>query len=115
MKFKSLKTLSILGFASLTIISCGSKPKSISCDGLNILGATISYTADQEKISLITSFGDESIINFADIEEITVEGSKIIINDNDSYTELMIGKGPYELSLETCPKETTPAVQYFIP
>ena len=110
MKFKSLKTLSILGVASLTLISCGSKPKSISCDGLDFFGIPIAYTADQEKFVL----GDLTYI-FADMDEVTVEGSKIIINDNDPLTESILGKGPYELSLETCPTGMTPAVQYFIP
>ena len=44
-----------------------------------------------------------------------MEGSKIIINDNDPLTESILGKGPYELSLKTCPTEMTPVVQYFIP
>ena len=54
MKFKSLKTLSILGVASLTLISCGSKPKSISCDGYQMFGASFKFTADQEKIVIKT-------------------------------------------------------------
>jgi len=113
MKFKSLKALSILGLASLTLVSCGSKPKSISCDGLNFYGDPLSYTADQEKI-VINLGGSDFEQFFADKSEITVEGSKITINP-DKQAEGFLGKGPYELSLKTCPTGLTPAVQYFIP
>ena len=120
MNLKFLRNLSFLGLASLTLVSCGSKPKSISCDGINFFGP-ISFIADQEKIviyegDLPTNEGKEGYETiFADKSEITVEGSKIIINDNDPATASMLGEGPYELSLKTCPTGLTPAVQYFIP
>ena len=120
MKFKTLRNFSFLGLVSLTLVACGSKPKSIACDGLNFFGP-ISFRADQEKIVIYdgelpsdeNAEGFETI--FADESTVTVEGSKIIINDNDPMVEDFLGKGPYELSLKTCPTGLTPAVQYFIP
>ena len=91
-----------------------SKPKSISCDGIYFFGEPISYTADQEKIYMKLGEYDGTTI-FADKDEVTVQDSKIIINDNDPIVQSFIGKGPFELSLETCPTGLTPAVQYFIP
>ena len=110
MYLKSLKVLSFLSLASLTLVGCSSKPKSISCDGLNFYGIPISYTADQEKIFI----NNDYTINFADMDEVTVKGSKIIINNNDPIVESFLGKGPYELSLKTCPTGITPAIQYFL-
>tara|TARA_Y100000994_G_C15531711_1_gene376037 strand:- start:281 stop:694 length:414 start_codon:yes stop_codon:yes gene_type:complete len=103
MKFKSLKTISILGLTSLTLISCGSKPKSISCDGLDFYGTPISYTADEETF-VIKVDGKEyrnDLISFK--KRVTVDGSKIIVANEG------------EISLKECPTELTPAVQYFIP
>ncbi len=115
MKFKSLKTLSILGVASLTLISCGSKPKSISCDGYQMFGASYKFTADQEKIVIEETYEGKTSTStklFADNPAITVEGSKIIINDK-SFEDLL-GKAPYELSLKECAQGLTPAIQYFL-
>ena len=85
------------------------------------MGASFKFTADQEKIVIYegelptneNAEGYETI--FADKSEITVEGSTIIINDNNPLIESALGKGPYELSLKTCPTGLTSAVQYFIP
>ena len=114
MNLKALRNLSFLGLAGLTLVSCGSKPKSISCDGLNFYGDPLSYTADQEKI-VINLGGSDFEQFFADKSGITVEGSNIIINDNDPMVASFLGEGPYELSLKTCPTGLTPAIQYFIP
>ena len=64
MKFQFLKSLSILGLASLTLASCGSANKSISCDGIKVYDnleqaqddgmdriPLVSFTADQEKFT----------------------------------------------------------------
>ena len=117
MKFKSLKTLSILGLASLTLISCSSKPKSISCDGINWMGSSFKFTADQEKIIIEETYKGKTSTKtklFADNPAVTVEGSKIIINDDDPMAEAFLGKGPYELSLKECATGLTPAYQYFL-
>ena len=120
MNLKSLRNLSLLGLASITLVACGSKPKSISCDGLNFFGP-LSFKADQEKIVLYFSEkaskedddGDHKV-TFAERSEVSVEDSKIIVNP-DKLVEGILGKGPYELSLKTCPTGVTAAVQYFIP
>ena len=113
MNLKALRNLSFLGLAGLTLVSCGSKPKSISCDGLNFYGDPLSYIADQEKI--VINLGGSDLEQFFAVNSgITVEGSKITITP-DKEVEEFLGEGPYELSLKTCPTEVTPAVQYFIP
>ena len=127
MKFQFLKSLSILGLASLTLASCGSANKSISCDGIKVYDnleqaqddgmdriPLVSFTADQEKFNFNLDDGYSGTTIFAEKSQITVEGSKIIINDDSEYVRKYLGEGPYELSLETCPSNLTPAVQYII-
>ena len=129
MNFKALRNLSMLGIASLTLVACGSKPKSIACDGLELYGSTFSFIADEEKIVIYDGelpsnenkegyesiYADVKLKEYFEQSEITVKDSKVIINDNGEVVVGFLGKGPYELSLKTCPTEMTPAVQYFIP
>ena len=127
MKFQFLKSLSILGLASLTLASCGSANKSISCDGIKVYDnleqaqddgmdriPLVSFTADQEKFNFNLDDGYSGTTIFAKKSQITLEGSKIIINDDSEYVRKYLGEGPYELSLKTCPSNLTPAVQYII-
>jgi len=126
MKFKSFKDSSILGLVCFTLLSCGSANKSISCDGIKVYenlekaqdegwtkNPIVSFTVDQEKINVDFN-GNLYSTQFADKSEITVEDTKIIINDDRELARKYLGEGPYELSLETCPSNLTSAVRYFI-
>jgi len=102
MNFKILKGISILGLASLTLVACGSKPKSISCDGLDFYGSPLSYTADEEKV-VIKMNGSEYETKIANDTNVTLDGSNIIVGNEG------------EISLKGCPTKLTSAIQYFIP
>ena len=124
MKFKSLKTISILGLTSLTLISCGSniEPQSIACDGYtytvslenDMIFVPLSYTADQEKvIAKLPTLNEQYETKIKDDSEIKLnkDGTAIIFIDNYG-PKYGINYDP--LSLTSCPKKIDSAIQYFI-
>ena len=113
-KFSRGISISLIGLASLTLVAGETKAKNISCDGLDFWGSPISFKANKEKV-VIKMDDSEYETKITDKSEVTVEGSKIVIRANDEWMVEEFGKGPYELSLKTCPQELTPAIQYFIP
>tara|TARA_Y100000589_G_scaffold83935_1_gene77866 strand:+ start:727 stop:1128 length:402 start_codon:yes stop_codon:yes gene_type:complete len=124
MKFKSVKTISILGLASFTLVSCGSniEPQSIACDGYEYPTfveetykvVPLSYTADQEKvIAKLPTLNEQYETKIKDDSEIKLnkDGTAIIFIDNYGPK---YGVNYDPLSLTSCPKKIDSAVQYFI-
>ena len=107
---KFFKRLFAIGFASITLVSCGSKPTSISCETTGnvwFVGEKLSYSINKNKIQVNTGDPDIGKITIpidgeliklpgeAESIPIKFEDSSLVFKDVDLY-----GSVP----LDSCPK-----------
>tara|TARA_B100000524_G_C23537145_1_gene329963 strand:+ start:229 stop:621 length:393 start_codon:yes stop_codon:yes gene_type:complete len=107
---KFFKRLFAIGFTSITLVSCGSKPTSISCETTGntwFIGEKLSYSINKNKIQVNTGDPDIGKITIpidgeliklageAEVIPIKFEDSSLIFKDVDLY-----GSVP----LDSCPK-----------
>ena len=115
---KFFKKLLAISLASITLVSCGSKPKSISCNTTSSFwfsGAKLSYSINTNKIVINSVDPDtgkpykvtipiegESIKIFNETFPVTFEDSTLFINDYD-----LQGSVP----LDSCPTNTPEVIE----
>ena len=107
---KFFKRLFAIGFTSITLVSCGSKPTSISCETTGntwFIGEKLSYSINKNKIQVNTGDPDIGKITIpidgeliklpgeAEAIPIKFEDSSLVFKDVDLY-----GSVP----LDSCPK-----------
>ena len=117
---KFFKRIFAIGFASMTLVSCGSKPTSISCDTTGsswFVGEKVSYSINKNKIQVntgdpdipkITIPIDGELIKLAGEAEsipIKFEDSSLVFKDVDLYGSI---------PLDSCPINTPDVLEGLI-
>ena len=117
---KFFKKLFAIGFASITLVSCGSKPTSISCETTGqswFIGEKMSYSINKNKIQVNTGDPDipkmtipidgEFIKLAGEAESIPIkfEDSSLVFKDVDLYGSI---------PLDSCPTNTPDVLEGLI-